>query len=174
MTFLSNARLAAIARRIQKVRAWIQVRLAASLLVTVPLMIGAQLSVPHGLHHQPHEQEIARMSKPEAARPTKPIPLNEQIAIVKRRLLQIENKYPRLVKEHAITQERAENEIARFRAVLDTLIVVKMHADATTKREIDQMNASAEHLEHKQTGLPLSTGNEQAPYKTGGANDVGR
>ena len=59
------------------------------------------------------------------------IPINEQIATVKRRLLQIENKYPRLVREHVITQERADNEIERFRAVLETLIKVKAHADAS-------------------------------------------
>lgn len=94
------------------------------------------------------------MPRTEVTKPKREIPINDQIATIKRRLLQIENKYPRLVHEHRITQERADNEIDRYRAVLETLIRAK-----------DQLNERA-----------LRTFTESAPYdaRAGAANPKAR
>ena len=48
--------------------------------------------------------------------------IDEQIAAIKRHLLQIENTNLRLVKDHQIIQECADKEIACFKSALDTLV----------------------------------------------------
>jgi hypothetical protein len=50
------------------------------------------------------------------------IPINDQIAAVKRHLIHMENTYPRLVRQGVISQDRAGREIASFTAALDTLM----------------------------------------------------
>lgn len=83
------------------------------------------------------------------------VSINDQIAVIKRRLMQMENSYPRLVKEFEMTKERADNEIARYRAVLDTLLREKVREDAVIK----QIN-----IAHTET---LRTVTDRAPYDTG-------
>lgn len=155
MTFHFDAdELAALVERAHLARDKILTFLAGVLVAASLCMIGIQITLPHALKYQPVEKEFSVMPKSDT-QPSRPIPINEQIAIVKRRLMQIENKYPRLVKEHAMTQERATNEIDRFRAVLDTLIRVR-------EIELHPLRAVTTHVQH-----PLGTGDEQAPYKTG-------
>lgn len=82
------------------------------------------------------------------------VSINDQIAVIKRRLMQMENSYPRLVKEFEMTKERADNEIARYRAVLDTLLREKVRVDAIERGERDHLAES------------LRTVTPRAPYDT--------
>lgn len=61
-----------------------------------------------------------------------PVSINDQIAVVKRHVMRIENTYPRLVKECAMTEERANNEIVRFKAALATLMHQREREAVTT------------------------------------------
>lgn len=114
-------------------------------------MIAYQFTIPHGLRYQQTTTEVSTM--PKTATP-KPVPLNEQIAVIKRRLMQMENTYPRYVKEHRMTQEKADKDLDRFRAALDTLIRVKLIQ--TSPMAQDQ--------------LPLGTYTEPAAYHVGGTD----
>lgn len=88
------------------------------------------------------------------------VSINDQIAVIKRRLMQMENSYPRLVKEFEMTKERADNEIARYRAVLDTLLREKVRDDAVLRGQVEEMNRQATERE-------LRTVTPRAPYDTG-------
>lgn len=69
----------------------------------------------------PYEEPAMQKVTP----PTVSVPINDQIAAIKRRLLQMENTFPRYVREHRMTQEKADKEIQRFRAALETLITAR-------------------------------------------------
>lgn len=102
-------------------------------------IVAHQLTIPKHVKQTIIRTTERAMPKQPINAPSKEIPINEQIATVQKRLLRIENSYPRKVMEHEITKERAANEIDRYRAVLATLIRAK-------ERE------------------PLRTVTDQAPY----------
>lgn len=50
------------------------------------------------------------------------IPIEDQIACVRRELAQRRRVYPRLIKNESMTKDEAEKELHRMEAVLNTLI----------------------------------------------------